>query len=91
LGCSSDYFLEFIQKKMTSEMNWNNIHLDHIKPVNAFDLNNYDDFLDCCHYSNFQPLLPVDNLSKSCKWSDKDEVFWNENIKGKEYMELYNP
>jgi hypothetical protein len=76
---------------MKPNMTWNNIHLDHIKPVNAFDLNNHDDFLNCCHYTNFQPLFAEDNLNKSCKWTDEDELFWNENIKDKEYMELYIP
>ena len=41
------------------------IHLDHIKPVNAFNLENYDEFLDCCNYTNCQPLLRKDNLSKN--------------------------
>jgi hypothetical protein len=64
LGCSPQYFKEYIDKKMTPEMSWQNIHLDHIKPVSKFNLQNHDEFLDCCHYSNFQPLL-VDNLEKS--------------------------
>ena len=76
---------------MREGMNWNNIHLDHIKPVSVFNLDNHDDFLDCCHYTNFQPLLAVDNLVKHNKWNETDEIFWNENIKGKEYMILYIP
>jgi hypothetical protein len=76
---------------MKPNMTWDNIHLDHIKPVNAFDLNNHDYFLNCCNYTNFQPLFAEDNLIKSCKWSDEDELFWSENIKDKEYLDLYIP
>jgi hypothetical protein len=89
LGCSPQYFKEFIEKKMTAEMIWDNIHLDNIKPVSKFNLQDHDEFLDCCHYSNFQPLLVADNLEKFNKWNDEHEKFWNENIKGKEYLSLY--
>jgi hypothetical protein len=89
LGCDALYFKEFIEKKMVEGMTWNNIHLDHIKPVSKFDLNNHDDFLDCCHYTNFQPLYVVDNLEKSNKWTDENNTFWNDNIRGKEYLPLY--
>ena len=91
LGCSAEYFKEYIEKKMKETMTWNNIHLDHIKPVSKFNLKNMTELLDCCHYSNFQPLLAFDNISKSNKWNEEDELFWNENIKGKEHLELYFP
>jgi len=89
LGCDSEYFLTYIQCKMTPEMNLNNIHIDHIKPVSKFNLNNHDEFLKCCHFSNMQPLLVIDNLEKSNKWTEENEKFWNDNIIYKEYMEIY--
>jgi hypothetical protein len=76
LGCDSSYFKDYIKGKMTEGMNWDNIHLDHIKPVNAFNLEDEDELLDCCHFTNFQPLLAEDNLRKGPKWSDADELFW---------------
>ena len=91
LGCSAVYFKEYISKKMTTEMTFENIHYDHIKPVSIFDLNNPDELLECCHYTNFQPLLATDNLEKSNKWNDECELFWRENICGKEYLKIYNP
>jgi len=91
LGCTAEYFLEFLKNKMTDGMNFNNIHLDHIKPVSRFNLDNPDEFSSCVHYTNFQPLLAADNMIKSNKWSDEDEIFWNENIKGKEYNKIYIP
>ena len=91
LGCSAEYFLEYLQKKMIEGMTFNNIHIDHIKPVSHFNLQNEDDFLDCCHYTNLQPLLAQDNLIKHNKWNDTNEEFWRTNIKGKEYLQIYNP
>jgi hypothetical protein len=91
LGCSAVYFKEYISKKMTVEMTFENIHYDHIKPVSVFDLNDPDELLKCCHYTNFQPLLATDNLEKSNKWNDECEAFWRQNICGKEYFEIYNP
>ena len=90
LGCDSEYFMDYMKCKMTPEMNFNNIHIDHIKPVSKFDLDNHDEFLKCCHFSNMQPLLlATDNLEKSNKWTTENEKFWNENIIYKEYMEIY--
>jgi hypothetical protein len=77
---------------MVEGMTFDNIHIDHIKPVAAFDLSNPDDFLDCCHYTNLQPLLAKDNLEKSSRWADVDEEIWRESIRGKDdYREIYMP
>jgi len=96
LDCSVEYFVEYFQKKMNNwnetnevKMNWDNIHIDHIKPINAFNLDDENEFLDCCHYTNMQPLLIKDNLSKNCKWSDENDLYWCNNIINKEYFNIY--
>ncbi len=92
LGCSIEYFKTFILNKMTPEMNINNIHLDHIKPVSSFNLDDINEFNECCHYTNFQPLLAKDNLFKSNKWREIDDEFWKKNIIFNDsYKELYMP
>ena len=98
LGCSIEYFIEYFKKKMDIfnqfseiEMTFENIHIDHIKPVSVFNLNDVEEFLSCCHYTNLQPLLAEVNLSKSCKWSDEDNIYWTDNIKDKEYYDIYLP
>jgi hypothetical protein len=91
LDCSVEYFKTYIEKKMTPGMTIENIHYDHIKPVNKFNLQDPIEFMKCCHYTNFQPLLKFDNLSKADKWTDADELFWNENIIHKEYLLIYLP
>ena len=64
-------------------MTWDNIHIDHVKPVSKFNItNNIEDkeLLQCCHYTNLQPLFADENLRKSNKWSEKEDIFWRENI-----------
>tara|TARA_B110000285_G_scaffold220136_1_gene271571 strand:+ start:1197 stop:1967 length:771 start_codon:yes stop_codon:yes gene_type:complete len=89
LGCDIEYFKEYITKKMTDGMTFQNIHIDHIKPISSFNLSEPEQFLDCCNYTNLQPLFIKDNLEKSNKWTYSNDLFWRENIINKEYMLLY--
>ena len=84
LGCDVDTLRLHIQSKMTADMTWENIHYDHIKPVSRFDLDDEDEFLKCCHFTNLQPLLAADNLRLHNTWTEENEVFWHEHI-------LYHP
>ena len=84
-----DYFNTYLSTD--EQMTFNNIHIDHIKPVSKFNLDDEDEFLDCCHYSNLQPLLSNTNLEKHNKWNDENDKYWTENIKGKDYHEIYIP
>jgi hypothetical protein len=79
-----------IQDKMTDQMTFDNIHYDHIKPVSCFNLDDEEEFLKCCHFTNLQPLLSKDNLELSNKWTKENEIFWNEHILYKpDYKDLY--
>ena len=89
LGCDNDTFKSHMEKKLTDGMTWDTIHIDHIKPVSRFNLDIEEEFNKCCHYTNLQPLLAKDNLNKHNKWTDEDEVFWNENIIYKDYDKIY--
>ena len=98
IGCSAEYFIEYFKKKIELfnqyseiEMTFDNIHIDHIKPISSFNLDDEDEFLSCCHYTNLQPLLAEINLNKSSKWSDKDNTYWLKNIKDKEFYNIYIP
>jgi len=99
LGISNQAFIDFFKRKMDlynstndNKMNWNNIQIDHIKPVSIFDLDDAEEFLKCSNYTNLQPLLSSDNLEKRNKWNNECEIYWNENIKDNEtYFDIYNP
>ena len=43
-------------------------HIDHIKPCDAFDMNNVNEQKICFHYTNLQPLWQEDNVAKKNKW-----------------------
>lgn len=70
LGCSIDEFVKHIESKFVDGMSWNNHgewHLDHIMPLSSFDLENREELLKACNFTNIQPLWAFDNLSKGDK------------------------
>ena len=90
LGCDTETLKEHFMKKMTDKMTFDNIHIDHIKPVSKFDLEDEEELLKCCHFTNLQPLLSKDNLELSSKWTEENEMYWNEHIIYKpDFIEIY--
>ena len=72
LGCSINELKTYLESKFLSGMSWRNHgiygwHIDHIKPLSSFNLNDRKQLLSACHYTNLQPLWAKDNLSKSDK------------------------
>lgn len=73
LGCSHLEFKTYFESKFTDGMTWeifcnsDRIHIDHIIPVDAFDLTVEDELFKCFHFTNLQPLWKEDNLAKSNK------------------------
>lgn len=72
LGCSIEDFKIYIESKFQPGMTWENHsmtgwHLDHIRPLASFDLQNPNDFRCAFHFSNYQPLWASDNLLKGAK------------------------
>lgn len=75
LGCDRDQFIRYIEGMFKEGMNWDNWsvhgwHLDHIIPINSFDLTKDEDFKKAFHYTNLQPLWAEENLKKS------DKIVW---------------
>ena len=71
LGCTIDFFRGFIEDKFARGMSWENYgewHLDHVKPLKLFDLTDRRQFLEACHYTNYQPLRNIDNWQKSARY-----------------------
>ncbi len=78
LGCSIEEFKLFIEGRWQEGMNWENYgksgwHIDHRTPLSAFNLEDRNDFLKACHYTNLQPLWAADNLLKAWKINKKED------------------
>ena len=76
LGCTVNELVVYLESQFYSNpktgemMNWNNHamdgwHIDHIKPLHEFDLENEDQFKKAAHYTNLQPLWWWQNLEKN--------------------------
>ena len=57
---------------MTSDMEWNNIHLDHVRSISSFDLTKTDQLKEAAHYTNIRPLLAKDNLTERDRYHEYD-------------------
>lgn len=72
LGCTIPELKAYLESKFQDGMTWDNWsrkgwHIDHIKPLSKFDLNNLVQFKEAVHYINLQPLWAFDNVSKGAK------------------------
>ena len=75
IGCSYSVLKAHIEKQFEPGMSWNNHslhgwHIDHIKPVNIFDLTDPEQQKLCFHYTNLRPLWATKNLSRPKNGSD---------------------
>ena len=69
LGCSIPELKTYLESKFQEGMSWKNWshtgwHIDHIIPLDSFDLTNREEFLKACHYTNLQPLWAKENIKK---------------------------
>ena len=72
LGCTLEELKVHLENQFEEGMTWENWkidgwHIDHIKPLNSFDLTDPKQLKEACHYTNLQPLWWYDNISKSDK------------------------
>ena len=72
LGIDIESYKKWIEYQMIGEMNWGNIHIDHVKPISSFDISKEDELLEAFNWKNTQPLLKEDNLRKSTKHIELD-------------------
>ena len=71
VGCTLPCLKEYLEKKFSPGMSWNNYgkwHLDHVKPCALFDFSVPAQQKECFHYTNLQPLWAKDNLSKKATY-----------------------
>lgn len=69
LGCTIEEFKSYLESKFEKNMSWENYgvewQIDHIKPLATFNLNDRNELLKACHFTNMQPLFKKDHLHKT--------------------------
>lgn len=70
LGCTIAELRQHLESKWLPGMSWENYgkngwHVDHIRPLAAFDLTVREQAVVAVHYTNLQPLWATDNHKKS--------------------------
>jgi hypothetical protein len=75
VGCTLEELKLHLESQWLPGMSWvNNTidgwHIDHIKPVDSFDLSDLNQQKECFHYSNLRPLWSNENLSRPKDGSD---------------------
>ncbi len=70
LGCTNSELKEYLEKQFVEGMTWENHsqygwHVDHIQPLNVFDLSDPEQQRIAFHYTNLRPLWWKDNLSRN--------------------------
>lgn len=73
LGCSLEELKTHLESKFQPNMsleNYGKWHIDHIRPLNLFDLTNPEQLKKACNYTNLQPLWEFENKSKGDSYGD---------------------
>lgn len=75
IGCSVDALKSHIESLFTIGMTWENYgsywHIDHIRPLESFDLVDVEQQKMAFNWSNMQPLTAFDNISKGSLYNGK--------------------
>ena len=70
LGCTIQELIGYIETRFQPGMSWKNRsrwHIDHIRPLSKFDLQDPEDLAQACHYTNLQPLWSIENIKKGAR------------------------
>jgi len=71
LGCSIDELKLHLERQFDANMTWENWgpywHIDHVKPLAAFDLTDREQILQAVHWTNLRPLEKLENIRKGAR------------------------
>ena len=70
LGCTLEFFKQYIENQFEPGMSWNNYgwdtwHIDHIVPLDS--ANSEEEIFKLWHYTNLRPMYAIDNWKKGSK------------------------
>ena len=69
LGIDFDTYRKWIEYQMTPDMTWDNIEIDHVKPICMFDVSDDKQLKEVFSWKNTQPLLKQDHRQKGIKFN----------------------
>ena len=72
LGVDIDTYRKWIEFQMTPDMTWDNIEIDHVKPICLFDVSRDEKLKEALSWKNTQPLLKHDHQIKGIKFNFLD-------------------
>jgi hypothetical protein len=84
LGCSWQVLVGHLEALLAEGMAWENYqewHLDHIRPCASFDLTDPAQQRVCMNWRNLQPMWGAENLAKSDNWTPEMEAEWAANMR----------
>lgn len=99
LGCTKGHIVDWLTYQHEKEINWENYaqywHIDHVIPLDFFDMTSKTQQLICFNWLNLRPLEKGSNMSKSCRIVKEDILGHIETIEKfitehSEYQECYD-
>ena len=86
LGIDIDTYKKWLEFQFTTEMNWSNIEIDHVKPICMFDVTKDNELREAFNWKNTQPLLKKDHQLKGTKFNFLD--YQLQFIKANQFIKL---
>ena len=86
LGKNIDPYRKWIEWQFTSEINWSNIEIDHVKPICMFDVSKDEELKEAFSWKNTQPLLKEVHSRNGVKFDFLD--FQQQFIKAYQFLKL---
>ena len=86
LGIDIDLYRKWLEFQFTPDMNWENIEIDHVKPICMFDVTKDIELREAFNWKNTQPLLKHDHRQKGTKFHFLD--YQNQFIKAYQFIKL---
>ena len=72
LGIDIDIYRKWIEYQMTPDMTWDNIEIDHVRPISSFDISDDEQLKEAFNWRNTQPLLKEIHQKKGIKYNFLD-------------------
>ena len=86
LGLDIDLYRKWIEYQFTPEMNWDNIEIDHVKPICMVDVTKDEELREAFNWKNTQPLLKEIHQKKGNKYNFLD--YQNQFIKAYQFFKI---